>query len=405
MFNHTALRPTLLFTLGIAGLMVVNLTHFHQPERQSLININVSDFEVPEGSELLPEVDAVIVNSVTDEHLQGLSVLLQPAYRNVTDSERKALIRGVVRELMSRDRYNEVVLLTQGFSLERRIEDDLQFSYARALSKVSENDASVESYRDLLSANPAHTSSAINLALMLNRQQRYAEVDDLVRQSLKSAKGDKRGKLLAIRATALEKLGETDRALNSLKDSIRVRPNHAATWLKVARLSRQQGVEPAMVNDAYRNAVVLSESHFRYQARYGRYLLETLNFEAATTELQNALEQAPADTEVRRLLAWGLLEVNRKVSAREHWVWLSNNDASREHRLVARHLVAALDAKSPNLKPLDGVSDEFIYARAVLAAYQQDGLSSEVLLGQISSNSAWYERAQRRINLLQIANG
>lgn len=405
MLKHTALRPTFFFALGIIVLLAVNLSHFHQPEKQSLININVSDLEAPEGSEPSPEVDPIIVTSATDEHLQGLSILGQPVYRDAEESERKALLTGVVRELMVRERYQEVVQLIKDFPLEKRIEDGVQFSYARALAKVSETVAAEESYRNLLRAEPSHSSSAINLSLMLNRQQRHGEVDELVRQSLKFAEGNKKGKLLAIRATAQEKLGETELALNSLRDSIRVRPDHASTWLKFARLSRQLDAEPALVSDAYRNAVVLSDSHFRYQAMYGRYLLETLAFEAAIKELQEAVDQAPADTELRRLLAWGLLETNRKVSAREHWVWLSINDASSEHRLVARHLVAALDAKSPTLKPLDGTSDEFIYARALLATYQQENIRSELLLDQIPTSSAWYERAQRRINLLRIANG
>jgi Tfp pilus assembly protein PilF len=377
-------------------LLLTNNSVFKQNIAPHQILVGQATEEPPEDDLSAEQLPDKKIRELAILQKDGQSLLLQPEFlRNSRDSQ-VVLLRQVIRELLGFDHYQGVITLAQTMSLEERLVAEVQFSHALSLSRLGLTSRSIAAYWDLLYFDTDHKSAGINLGLLLNREGLYDDAQRVLSHVVDLCQGVRKAKALSALASAVSQQGDLARAERMYVESVNHRAGHAATWAKLAEIKRRLKRSFKETSNAYKKAIKLSEKQYRYEKRYGRYLLENLEFEEASDTLKRALSESSKDDQIRRFLAWSLFESDQRFHARVHWLWLSTNASSKDHRLLASHMIALLDQEIKPLQSLENTSDEFLYARGVLSLRKGSVQQAKAYMAAILPSSEWFLRAHRR---------
>jgi tetratricopeptide (TPR) repeat protein len=403
MFNNTALTPVILVAILLGSILTVEYIYFKPAIEHRDLYIGESSIESPENLTQEKEIIAVsteLVEHLATEQILGNSLLDQTDFKAQTESQQRAILRQVTRHLADGKQYEAALSLSNQLDEQQRILYGIQFVFAATLTKISQHTEAIAAYQSLIASEPENQAAVINLGLLHNRLEQYREAENVLLPLLDVTAGNRKAKVLSALATAMEKQNNRMTAEAFYSQSVKIRPNHASTWAKLADVRKDLGMPLQDVSDAYKQAIQYSSTPYRYSRKLGEYLLENLNFEQSSSVLKSTLSESNKDDKLRRSLAWALFESGNEFESKLHWEWLSTNSNSKNYRLLAEHMIALMDRDPRSLKSLPAINDEFRYARAVLKEADRDYKEVMKELRQVDIDSDWYPRAQRRITLI-----
>ncbi|NTS76687.1 tetratricopeptide repeat protein [Catenovulum sp. SM1970] len=397
---------TLAFAFGFIALLSVVIAADSlfslSTDSDKHIAIEQLNDEVMEQSEIKPLVadsplEQTMIDRALERHQQGFDLLQQSVFETATELQKQALVDALITQLMAQSSYQVVIKVLNQLTESQRLAWQQQFSYAISLARTKQQELAIEAYRTLLVHNDSHTAAAINLGLLLNKAKRYKEAQRTLKKAVAIAPSSKKAKALSALATSLQRQNKLEKAAKAFAHSLEYRPNHAATWLKLALVKVKLDRDYAMVSKTFERAIALKPGYVKALKHQAEYQLMKLNFNAAINYAKQALALASKDEDIHRILAWAYLEQADKSLASEQWKWLASQANSKNERLMAQHINAMLNQREVNFKAFKIQGDEAKYATALLAKEQAEQLKASQLFNQIKLSSDWFYRAQRQL--------
>ena len=217
------------------------------------------------------------------------------------------------------------------------------FSLGLGYSRLGKTQLAIAAYRNTLVNQPNHQGAAINLGLLLKGQKEYQKAINVLQRAVGFSSGVKLAKVYSLLANCQEKLGYFHEAQLSYQKSIEYRPQHAASWLGLARMQQKNGDIYEEVIKNFQRAHRLNPNHFRPLFELGNYQLNNLDFSQAVKNLQLAVELVPLQQKARRSLAWALFENQQLLKAKKQWLWLTKNEKLKYRRKFAKFMVEMID--------------------------------------------------------------
>ncbi len=313
--------------------------------------------------------------AIEQHHQAGQPLWSLPAYSSASTGLKGIMLDHLVGYLVSNKAYAQVAELLSQIDQAGRIALKQQFQYAIALSKTNKLEQVEAAYRALLVAEPNHQAAAINLGLLYNKQDRYPEAIPQLKKAISISSGRKKAKAMSALATAYRKTQQLEKAEEYFQSAIEYRPNHPATWLKLALIQSDLNRPYQQVVMSFERAIALQPDYAKALRHLGSYQLQKLNFDAAISTLSQALRLSNNNEELHQLLAWAYIEAGQQIEAEKHWRWLSLNGKRANERLLASHMLKALKRQPHQLKPFN--------TQALHAQY------AEVYLRKFSANPTW----------------
>lgn len=341
--------------------------------------------------------DLALVEQVLQAHEQGHVLFEQDKYQNAKLAQQHRILSAHIEQLQQQKAYLAIIQLLKPLTSQERIELEQQFSFAIALSRTKQSEHAIAAYNELLRAEPNNQAASINLGLLLNKTKQYQQAIIDLKQAVAISSGERKAKALSLLATAYQHTEQLKLAELTFKHSIEYRPQHAATWLKLAMLQAKLDMPYATVDKSFRRAVALKKDYKKALASYGRYQLFKLNFDGAFNNLAAALQQASNDETIQRDLAWAYWHAERHFDANQLWRRLASKSNQVQHRLLAAHISAAIKQQNHNLKPLIDKDDQSRYWLANIAAMQNQSHQARLKLETIKPSSDWYWLAQLQL--------
>lgn len=274
-------------------------------------------------------------------------------FKTASMEERLAITEAISRELYNARDFRLLNELNERLDAKYLTTDSVLFHYASSRSKVGDVDSAIEVYKQLVGLYPNHQSAMLNLGLLLRKQDKHTESNEILHQAERVSSGRKLAKARALLASNYRALGQLEVARKFYISSIEYRPNHSSTWSKLANLEAQMALPEKVVLKTYERAVALAPSSVNVLTRAAEYALRIGEFESALNWFQQAELLAPKNDKVRVGLAWTQSELGNWVAASHHWGWLANHASRKKLRLIGEHLYLTLNEQSvEQLQPL-----------------------------------------------------
>lgn len=180
-------------------------------------------------------------------------------FENADPTLQPAIVAFAGEELSRRQHYGEAVDVFASLSPEDRAALGSAFAYGYALRAQDRDEEALESYRQHVAAFPNHQAANINLGLLLAKLDRHVEALAVLHHAAEISSGERRGKALSAQGSSLVELARYDEAIAVFKKSIEYRPNHSATWRKLAMAINSSGTHSQEdIESAFIKAIALA---------------------------------------------------------------------------------------------------------------------------------------------------
>ncbi|MEM9072099.1 MAG: tetratricopeptide repeat protein, partial [Myxococcota bacterium] len=188
-------------------------------------------------------------------------------------------------------------------SAERRI--DVRMEIARLVTHVEENGGRMEALRANLEERPGHEESLDALEQLLTARRGFVELADLLASQASRLEGDRAAGLWRRVASLAEgPLGDVERAVEAFKKVVEYEQGDIPAIDALSRIHRERGEHAAASRWLERRHTVSTpEERPALAGNLARALISAGRAERACEVLEMALEEAPAETDLRDLLA------------------------------------------------------------------------------------------------------
>jgi len=401
---QTSLWPMAIFSASFITLMWFDYGFFSEGDHYKNIAIEQLENEKTEAltAEQAYSVQTVdiprgLFKSTLKKQLSGRPLLQQEQFALQSVEVQNAILYKHSNRLIKKKKYSEQVELSRSISLQRRLQSNMQFDYARSLSKLEDMEAAIDTYQQLLEHKPNYQAATINLGLLLNKSHRYDEAEIVLTRAHNISSGSRKAKALSALASAQKYMAKWQLAEKNYAKSIEYRPGHASTWLKLADVRRQLNLPYVHTEKTYERSISLNSGNAQAWKKLGQYRLQKLDFSSAVAALGRAAELSARDGQLRLSMAWASFEAGKLKASRNHWLWLSKYAKSKKEKLLANHMLALLNNQKKQMKPLPIQQAEFQYALSLSLIDRGELESAQSKLQLIDKTSHWWSRAQVRL--------
>ena len=191
------------------------------------------------------------------------------------------------------------------------------FELARQQQKEQLDDAAISTYQQLLANNSHHFSANINLALLLQSQDRCADVVPLLDQPYLRISSSRGGKLLAILGACQIELGLYADAQTALAKSIEYRPDHKMTWRALAQAQAGAQFDYQTTLATYERAVSMDPYNQSLIIEHLDFMLQRLDFWSVVRSAKKQPDIHSQPEYLKRLI-WAYIELERDTSAKKY---------------------------------------------------------------------------------------
>ena len=256
-------------------------------------------------------------------------------YSDKAVAKKQRIERSFLKKLIANNDEKSLLVAKQ---LSRSYPDDLGLVFYTALaeSRYGSRQESIKLYRQVLSLNPGHQSSAVNLGLLYKKGGELELAIAQLKSAAEISSGSKKAKALASVGSIYFKQEQFKQAIEYLLLSIQYRPDHARSWLRLAESMALAKYPYLQVETAFVRATKLAPSEYKYYQKLADYQLNALFFDKALGNYKSAIELAPFELKSHRGMAWALFESGQNELASKKWKWLSKHEKSRSRREYAQ---------------------------------------------------------------------
>ena len=311
-----------------------------------------------------------------------------------------ALIKDYLRDKNTRQSRKIIEVLLSEFSTHR----DVLFQYARLLAAEKNPREAIAVYQTIVRDYPNHQTTYINLGLLLTQIKDYTTSNEILKTAIAISASDKRAKAWSLTGTNYHMLGDYQAAEHSFYESIKLRPDHASTWRKLA-LVQYLGGDATKSIETLENALALSPAYLL--ARLDRIRIAEVASVPIDDNYKQLVKDFPESNLAREWLAFYYLTTGRHRSLQKIADKLQKQVQSKaDKRLWSGVNDLAKKRYKTALKKLNRAkqSDEwsYLYKSYVLSELRQYQQARLELSGL--KNSQWfasYATAQRILILIK----
>ncbi|MEH6825455.1 MAG: tetratricopeptide repeat protein [Motiliproteus sp.] len=316
---HSSMVYTLLALALLGAVSYLETVGLQATERVDLIRI------VPDQDEQEEQLQAP--PSVTPrEELQALLALFAPQpfdlvsasapFLALTSADRTRVQLMLGRNYYQQKQYPQVVAALAPLDATTRIDAGEQFAYAHALSRLAQTEQAIAAYKALLVAKPNSQSAALNLALLLKKQEDCDRALPHFQHAAAISSGRRRAKALAGAGHCYYVGGAHAEAVAAFSKSIEYRPDAASSWIALGRARYAAGADYADVGEALTRGVSLDAGNYAYHTLKARYQIANLDYRAALASLNDSL-QIRRTAQAYQLMGWAYLELGKRNDAKK----------------------------------------------------------------------------------------
>lgn len=320
----------------------------------------------------------------------------EPVLHNSSEDERLQFYAYLGKRLTKLGRFDEAITVLENLTSDERIKLNSTFAYAFSLSKVGRKELAINSYKDELATYPTRQATAVNLGLLQLHTGHYEDAIQSLDYAADISSGDRKGKALAAKGRALEKLARYGEAVTTYHNSINYRPSHSATWLQLAEARRKNQDDSALVTSAYTKANALEQNNYAPSFRMANYLFSVGRFREAIPHYRNSHRLAKDRYNLLFYRAANLYVSVRPGGAKRVVKLLARLNLSRSQKEQVKLLSALLSRNTPEIKKYlkrlvsSKKNDESLFLQ-LLANIELDNLEKvQEQLSNIDHRSVFY---------------
>ncbi len=282
--------------LLVTGLMLA-ISIFLAESKLQQISKHATTIDVTESQDEVPEaIDLTATNSTSESQLAAMEgnsslpaqISLYGAFGSRADAIDKAWISSLFQQAMTASQ--------QGY-----------------------RHTAIAIYQQITALKPNHQMAAINLGLLLKKDNRCKEAVSVLDHAFSISGVARKGKILALLGACYMEHKQYAEAAEYFRRSIEYRPSHALTWRRYAESLWRNGKDYGTVLSHFDKAIALSPSNPKpilLKARYQLCVLDFAGMLATLTDADNALNATKkAQREYLELLVWSYLEQGKRNAA------------------------------------------------------------------------------------------
>ena len=333
------------------------------------------------------------VKRITVDNLHAVS-----AFQAAKSPLQALIISFAAGELVDQRRFEEARTLLESLPEQERLASGGSFSYAVSLSGLGLEDEALGAYQKHFEANPNHQAGSINYGLLLSSGDRHAEAIEVFAHAASITSGKRRGKALSSQGTSLVALQRHAEAIPLFQRSIEYRPDHSATWRKLAMAqSHVPNIPPTEIETNFRKASALAPGDTRPMLEWAHYYFANGRFKNAIPLYRGAHTLATDRFDIQLYRAINLHASGRPTSAKRVLKKLGTTkwSSSRARRLTA--MKAIISGSKKNIaraitriekSKSDPVIDRYLVALAALKTGDAEQANNHI--SQIPVTSQFY---------------
>ncbi len=304
-----------------------------------------------------PLEDVVVPELILDElHQQALKrkpLTSHQWFKTASYVEQERIVEEVSDRLYQHRDYLLLIEMLEKLGDKYGMAASVKFYSAAANSRVGDVEKAIVQYQTLVEYFPNHQAGLLNLAILLRKQQRFNLSNQVLHRAENVSAGRKLAKAQSLLASNYREMGQLELAREYFISSIEYRPNHAATWLKLANVEAELDLPATVVMQTFERAAALGVDQANVFFRAGSYGLSQGLYQRALPLLEKASALEASDDEYRKALAWVETELGNLAAASKHWQWLKVHSSDADDQLLAEHMFLALNQqRRERLKPL-----------------------------------------------------
>jgi len=396
--------------IAIVAMIVLSVTEnilTNTGNTSSIVKISPPSGELTETVDnATPRISAsnkfvtFLLEQITSNKLPIKEVFNTEPLLSLSPTEKLAVKSSSAYALSERHDFANTAKLLSELSFEQRIAQNVQFTFAHALSKTGNTAASIEQYKRYTAIKPNAFAAIFNHGLLLKKNQAYEQSITVLSNAVEKFSGHKKAKALASLADSEYQLSLYEDAIKHYKKSIEYRPDDPNTWAQLGNVLSISGAPYKQVLDTYNKAIALNQQDPRLHLTKARRQLQHYDYTGVSNTLKGTHLKSNNLT-TRRLLAWSYLEQGKRNNAKKHIRYLVQHETSKSRKTSAELMLLYANKHYKELilaaKKHRRKSSEFRYLEAL--AYRKAGLykSSMALLKDLSENKTYHLRSRIQI--------
>lgn len=326
-----------------------------------------------------------------------------PQFTALDKQAKLAVIISLAHAFFIKKSFSDAVKALEVLSEKQRLQNKLQFMYARSLSNIAEYDKAIKQYQQLLIAQPKSQAGTLNLGILLRRENRYKEAIEVFVRAIKISSGNIKAAAFSGKATCYMSLGEYKQAIVAYKKSIEYRPTKASTWMSLAGALAANNENLREVIKTFDRGIALDQRNYKYYIRKAKF--QTINF--SYFDAANTLKKAlifSSNAKLYEMMAWLQIEQANRSQANEFLSLLAKKSLTISQKKRGKLLNLYVDKKYKKLiKILNSkkkLTKEMHYLKAI--AYRKSGFFDKAsdILNKLSTSNQFGWRA--KIHLARI---
>ncbi len=299
-----------------------------------------------------------LANAIKNQQLRAQHIVNGPFFKSIESSQHNNAIAYLSLLLKKDMAYQNLVDLLQSISTKNRIAADVQFCYAFSLSKIQSYQQAIAEYKYLLAEQPNHQAAVINMALNLAKAQQHLAALEAYQTALLQVSEQKKAKVLVAQAQSQLALAKDEDAMASYQQSIQLRPNHAATWIRYASLQARLQRPPTEVVASFQRALELAPSDLDVFSSYIYYLVSRLDFAAAYAALESREKLLVGNTPLNQLWVLISIDLDRVLKAQNLLKQIKQTRQTESEQRLSSLLSTLINKQYTQAEHLIQVSDQ-----------------------------------------------
>lgn len=287
---------------------------------------------------------AALTRSLETELVTVDTLHALPDFQTAEPPLQSLIIAFAAGELTGLRRFEEARAMLESLPEQERLASGGSFAYAVSLNGLGLGDEALAAYQKHFEANPNHQAGAINYGLLLASGDRHAEAIGVFAHAASITSGKRRGKSLSSQGSSLIALQRYAEAVPLFQRSIEYRPDHSATWRKLAvAQSLVPDVPPTEIEANFRKASALAPGDTRPLLEWANYYFANGRFKSAIPLYRGAHTLATNRFDIQLYRAINLYASGRPTSAKRVLKKLSTTrwSSTRSKRLAAMKAIVS----------------------------------------------------------------
>lgn len=300
----------------------------------SIVNENeIDDEETVDDARELADLDKSEIVKIADDiaSLKEKDPTFETYQAAYPDASPEVWLQ-VVKQLRKSKHLKASLIILETLTKNAPEDTKVLFQLARVRSSLDEPDKAISIYQRLLTIQPSHQLSRMNLGLLLVDKKDYLAASEEFTQAIDITSGRRKAKSLAARGSCYIELQKYPEAVFDFEKSIQYRPTDATVWRKLANAQLLNNEDPKLIRETFDRAIALKPDYLAalHERAYLRWASH--DFDGARNDLEHVTRVAPDYVASKWTLTYLYLTLDKNQLARKEIIWLGKQGVNEKEQ-------------------------------------------------------------------------